>query len=66
MLEKFRSRRLFGWRMVNFFREAGMVISIIEPIPKSEENIVSLSQAVKANSFIVKARDASQNSFNIV
>ncbi|PKK58688.1 hypothetical protein RhiirC2_795920 [Rhizophagus irregularis] len=59
MLEKFRSRRLFGWRMVDFLREAGMVISIIEPIPKSEENIVSLSQAVKANSSIVKAEEIS-------
>ena len=45
MLEKFRSRRLFGWRMVDFLREAGMIISIIEPIPKSKENVVSLSQA---------------------
>jgi hypothetical protein len=55
MLEKFRSRRLFGWRMVDFLREAGMIISIIEPTPKSEENVVSLSQTVKANSSIVKA-----------
>ncbi|GES86148.1 hypothetical protein GLOIN_2v1791232 [Rhizophagus clarus] len=59
MLEKFCSRRLFGWRMVDFFREAGMIISIIEPIPKFEENVVSLSQAVKANSSIVKAEEIS-------
>ncbi|GES85411.1 hypothetical protein GLOIN_2v1777834 [Rhizophagus clarus] len=59
MLEKFHSRRLFDWRMVDFLREAGMIISIIEPIPKSEENVVSLSQAVKANSFIVKAEEIS-------
>src|SRR3954454_20488914 len=59
MLEKFRSRRLFGWRMVDFLREASMIISIIEPIPKSEENVVSLSQAVKANSSIVKAEEIS-------
>ncbi|PKY36819.1 hypothetical protein RhiirB3_460353, partial [Rhizophagus irregularis] len=57
MLEKFRSRRLFGWRMVDFLREVGMIISIIEPIPKSEENVVSLSQAMKANSSIVKAEE---------
>src|ERR1044071_5186106 len=59
MLEKFRSRRLFGWRMVDFLRKAGMIISIIEPIPKSEENIVSLSQAVKVNSSIIKAEEIS-------
>src|SRR6266542_1987604 len=59
MLEKFCSRRLFGWRMVNFLRETSMIISIIEPIPKSEENVVSLSQAVKVNSSIVKAEEIS-------
>jgi hypothetical protein len=59
MLEKFRSQRLFGWRMVDFLEEAGIVISIIEPIPKSEENIVSLSQAVKMNSSIIKAEEIS-------
>ena len=59
MLERFCSQRLFGWRMVDFLREAGMIISIIEPIPKSEENVVSLSQAVKANSSIVKAEKIS-------
>jgi hypothetical protein len=59
MLEKFRSRRLFGWRMVDFLREAGMIISIIEPIPKSEENVVSLSQAMKVNSSIIKAEEIS-------
>ncbi|RGB22736.1 hypothetical protein C1646_677621 [Rhizophagus diaphanus] len=59
MLEKFRSWHLFGWRMVNFFREAGMLISIIEPTPKSKENVVSLSQAVKVNSSIVKAEEIS-------
>src|SRR6266496_2380243 len=45
--------------MVNFLREAGMIISIIEPIPKSEENVVSLSQAVNVNSSIVKAEEIS-------
>ncbi|RGB21331.1 hypothetical protein C1646_778334 [Rhizophagus diaphanus] len=59
MLEKFRSWRLFGWRMVDFLREVGMIISIIEPIPKSEENVVSLSRAVKVNSSIVKVEEIS-------
>src|SRR6266540_6300655 len=45
--------------MVNFFREAGMIISIIEPIPKSEENVVLLSQIVKMNFSIVKAEKIS-------
>jgi hypothetical protein len=57
MLERFRSYRLFGWRMVDFLREAGMVISIIEPIPKSGENVISLSQVVKAKSSIIKAEE---------
>src|SRR5436190_2288550 len=59
MLEKFCSKRLFGWRMVDFLREAGMIISIIESTPKSEENVVSLSQAVKVNSSIIKAEEIS-------
>ncbi|CAG8805713.1 2921_t:CDS:1, partial [Gigaspora rosea] len=45
--------------MVDFLREAGMIISIIKPISKSEKNSVSLSQAVKVNSFIVKAEEIS-------
>src|SRR6266480_4242706 len=45
--------------MVNFLREAGMIISIIEPISKSDENVISLSQVVKANSSIVKAEEIS-------
>ncbi len=36
-----------------------MIIFIIEPILKSEENVVSLSQIVKANSFIVKVEKIS-------
>ncbi|CAI2201763.1 11584_t:CDS:1, partial [Funneliformis geosporum] len=59
MLEKFRFQRLFGWRMVDFLKEAGMRISIIEPIPKSEENVVLLSQVMKANSSIVKVEEIS-------
>ena len=57
MLEKFRSQRLFGWRMVDFLREAGMIISIIEFDPKSNEN--TLSQVVKAKCSVVKADEIS-------
>ena len=41
--------------MVDFFREAGMIISTIESIPKSNKNIISLSQVIKVNSTTVKA-----------
>src|SRR3990170_1224327 len=57
MLEKFRSRHLFSWRMVDFLRKAGMEVSIIESGSKSEENI--LLQVVKANCTIVKAEEIS-------
>ena len=57
MLEKFHSRRLFGWRMVDFLREAGMIISIIESDLKSNEN--TLSQVVKAKCSVVKADEIS-------
>ena len=57
MLEKFCFQRLFGWRMVNFLREAGMIISIIESGPKSNEN--TLSQVVKIKRSIVKANKIS-------
>ena len=57
MLEKFRSWHLFGWRMVDFLRKAGMEVSIIESGPKSEENI--LSQVVKAKCLTVKAEEIS-------
>ncbi|PKY60882.1 hypothetical protein RhiirA4_485117 [Rhizophagus irregularis] len=57
MLEKFRSRRLFGWRMVDFLQKAGMGVSIIEHISKSGENVVSLYQVVKVNSSIVKSEE---------
>src|SRR5204862_665689 len=60
MLERFRSRHLFGWRMVDFLRNAGMIISIIEPIPKSDENVISLSQVVKAKSSIIKAEEMTE------
>ena len=57
MLEKFRSRRLFGWRIVDFLRDAGMIISIVESIPKPEDTTTSLFQIVKASSSIVKAEE---------
>ena len=57
MLEKFRSRRLFSWRIVDFLRKVGMEVSIIESGSKSEENI--LLQVVKANCTIVKAEKIS-------
>jgi hypothetical protein len=57
MLEKFRSRCLFGWRIVDFLREAGMIISIIKSGSKSNEN--TLSQVVKAKCSVVKADEIS-------
>ncbi|CAI2195789.1 6827_t:CDS:2, partial [Funneliformis geosporum] len=57
MLEKFRSYHLFGWRMVDFLRKAGMGISIIELIPKPKDNMISLSQTVKVSSSIIKAEE---------
>ncbi len=36
-----------------------MIIFIIEPIPKYDENIISLSQVMKMNSTIVKAEKIS-------
>ena len=36
-----------------------MIISIIEPIPKYNENVTSLSQVVKLNSATVKAEEIS-------
>ena len=36
-----------------------MIISIIEPIPKYDENVTSLSQVVKLNSATVKAEEIS-------
>ncbi|EXX60316.1 hypothetical protein RirG_181010 [Rhizophagus irregularis DAOM 197198w] len=45
--------------MVDFLRKAGMIISIIEPIPKYDENVTSLSQVVKLNSATIKAEEIS-------
>ncbi|CAI2198390.1 18793_t:CDS:2, partial [Funneliformis geosporum] len=57
MLEKFRSYHLFGWRMVDFLQKAGMIISIIELIPKPKDNTISLSQTVKVSSSIIKMEE---------
>ncbi|PKC59543.1 hypothetical protein RhiirA1_469296 [Rhizophagus irregularis] len=57
MLEKFCSQRLFGWRMVDFLRKAGMCVSIIDSGPKSEES--TLLQVVKAKCSIVKVEEIS-------
>ncbi|CAI2192302.1 12520_t:CDS:2, partial [Funneliformis geosporum] len=59
MLEKFRSYHLFSWRMVDFLRNAGMVISIIELIPKPKDNMTLLSQTIKVSSSIIKAEEIS-------
>ncbi|CAI2193161.1 9454_t:CDS:2, partial [Funneliformis geosporum] len=59
MLENFRSRRLFGWRMVDFLRKAGMVVSVIEFVPKPEDTTILLSQTVKTSSSIIKAEEIS-------
>ncbi|CAI2183246.1 13887_t:CDS:2, partial [Funneliformis geosporum] len=43
--------------MIDFLRKAGMCISIIELIPKPEDNTISLSQTVKGSSSIIKAEE---------
>ncbi len=59
MLERFCSWHLFGWRMVDFLRNAGMVISVMELIPKPEGITMLLSQTVKASFFTIKADEIS-------
>ncbi|CAG8648072.1 9423_t:CDS:2, partial [Paraglomus occultum] len=59
MLEKFRSQRLFGWRMVDFLRKAGMIVSVIEPSPKPGDNTVPLTETVKGYSSVIKAEEIS-------
>ena len=54
MLEKFRSRRLFGWRMVDFLRKAGMVVSVIDPFKGKK----SLTYAMKLASGAVRREHA--------
>ncbi|CAG8754090.1 2790_t:CDS:2 [Cetraspora pellucida] len=51
--------QLFGWRMIDFLREADMIIFIIEFGSKSNVNVISLSQVVKMNSATVKAEEIS-------
>ncbi|CAG8686854.1 1275_t:CDS:2, partial [Cetraspora pellucida] len=58
-LEKFRSRRLFGWRMVDFLKKAGMIVSIIKATPKPKEDVVSLTTTVKGYSLAIKAEEIS-------
>ena len=43
--------------MVDFLQNAGMVISVMELIPKPEDTMMSLSQTVKASSFTIKAEE---------
>src|SRR3954451_25454498 len=45
--------------MVDCLQNAGMVISIIELIPKPKDNTISLSQTVKVSSSIIKAEEIS-------
>ncbi|CAG8672167.1 14546_t:CDS:10 [Cetraspora pellucida] len=59
MMEKFRSQHLFGWRMVDFLRKAGMVVSVIEPTPKPEDNTMLLTETVKECSSVIKAEEIS-------
>ncbi|CAI2191937.1 9776_t:CDS:1, partial [Funneliformis geosporum] len=35
----------------------GMCVSIVEPIPKPEDNTISLSQIIKVSSSIIKAEE---------
>ncbi|RGB24048.1 hypothetical protein C1646_773622 [Rhizophagus diaphanus] len=45
--------------MVDFLQNAGMVISIIELIPKPKDNTISLSQTVMVSSSVIKAEEIS-------
>ena len=45
--------------MVDFLRNAGMIITIIELIPKPKDNMISLFQTVKVSSSIIKAEEIS-------
>ncbi|CAJ0631859.1 10988_t:CDS:2, partial [Entrophospora sp. SA101] len=58
-LEKFRSRHLFGWRMVDFLKKAGMVVSIIKATPKAKDDTVTLTEIVKGYSSAIKAEEIS-------
>jgi hypothetical protein len=52
--------------MVDFLRKAGMIIFIIESIPKPEDTTTSLSQIVKTSSSIVKAEEISNISIAMI
>ena len=43
--------------MVDFLQNAGIVISVMELIPKPEDTTMSLSQTVKASSSTIKAEE---------
>ena len=43
--------------MIDFIREVGIIISIIESISKSNKNIILLSQVMKVNSATIKAEE---------
>ncbi|CAG8811699.1 12046_t:CDS:2, partial [Gigaspora rosea] len=45
--------------MVDFLKKAGMVVSIIEVTPKSEEDFVSLTKVVRICSSVIKAEEIS-------
>src|SRR6266516_3694818 len=59
MLEKFRSHRLFGWRMVDSLKKAGMIVSGIKATPKPKEDDISLTALVKASSSAIKTEEIS-------
>ncbi|CAH1767892.1 15019_t:CDS:2 [Entrophospora sp. SA101] len=59
MLEKFQSRHLFGWRMVDFLKKAGMIVSVIKATPKPKEDDISLTALVKASSSAIKTEEIS-------
>ncbi|KAF0424026.1 ribonuclease h-like protein [Gigaspora margarita] len=46
-------------RIVDFLKKAGMVVSIIEITPKSEEDSVSLTEAIRICSSVIKAENIS-------
>ncbi|CAG8623407.1 8178_t:CDS:2 [Cetraspora pellucida] len=45
--------------MVDFLQKAGMVVSVIEPTPKPEDNTVLLTETVKECSSVIKAEEIS-------
>jgi hypothetical protein len=45
--------------MVDFLRKAGLVVSVIEFVPKPEDTTILLSQTVKTSFSIIKAEEIS-------